>query len=87
MPVKTPAKFVAESEAKERKAATHLKKWGTSVLSRRNALDQAIEKYKVQQADHLRFVTELEEARARMSESLHAPASGPVTGPQFQDFV
>ena len=54
-------------------------------LSRRNALDQAIEKYKVQQADHTRIRTELEEAKARMSETLHAPATGPVIGPQFQD--
>ena len=85
VPVKTPAKVVAELEEKERKAATHLKNLGTSVLSRRNALDQAIEKYKVQQADHMRICTELEEARARMSETLHAPATGPVISPQFQD--
>ena len=55
------------------------------MLSRRNALDQAIEKYKVQQADHMRICTELEVAKARMSETLHAPATGPVIGPQFQD--
>ena len=80
-----PAKVVAELEEKERKAATHLKNLGTSVLSRRNALDQAIEKYKVQQADHMIICTELEEAKARMSETLHAPATGPVIGPQLQD--
>ena len=85
VPIKTPAQVVAELEEKERKAATHLKKLGTSVLSRRNALDQAIEKYKVQQADHTRVRTELEVAKARMSQTLHAPAAGPVIGPQFQD--
>ena len=85
VPIKTLAKVVAELEEKERKAATHLKKLGTSVLSRRNALDQAIAKYKVQQADHTRIRTELEEAKARMSETLHAPATGPLIGPQFQD--
>ena len=85
VPVKTPAKVVAESEEKERKAATHLKNLDTSVLSRRNALDQAIEKYKVQQADHMRICTEMEEANARMSETLHAPATGPLISPQFQD--
>ena len=84
VPVKTPAKVVAELKEKERKAATHLKNLGASVLSRRNALDQAIEKYKVQQAEHMRICTELEEARARMSETLHAPATGPVISPQFQ---
>ena len=62
-----------------------MKKLGTSVLSRRNALEQAIEKCKVQQADHMIICTELEEAKARMSETLHAPATGPVIGPQFQD--
>ena len=85
VPVKTPAKVVAELEEKERKASTHLNNLGTSVLSRRNALDQAIEKYKVQQADLARISTELDEARARMSESLHAPVTGPVISPQFQD--
>ena len=68
VPVKTPAKVVAELE-EERKASTHLKNLGTSALSRRNALDQAIEKYNVQQADLTRISTELAEARARMSES------------------
>ena len=85
MPIKTPAKVVAELEEKERKAATHLKNLGTSVISHRDALDQTIEKYKVQQADHTRIRTELEEANARMSETLHAPATGPLIGPQFQD--
>ena len=85
VPIKTPAKVVAELEEKERKAAAHLKDLGTSVISRRNALDQAIEKYKVQEADHTRIRTELEEAKAGMSETLHAPATGPLTGPQFQD--
>ena len=55
------------------------------MISRRNASDQAIEKYKVQQADHTRIRTELEEAKARMSETLHAPATGPLIGRQFQD--
>ena len=85
VPIKTLAKVVAELEEKERKAATHLKNLGTSVISRRNALDLAIEKYKVQQADHTRIRTELEEAKAHMSETLHAPATGPLIGPQFQD--
>ena len=85
VPVKSPAKVVAELEEKERKAASHLKNLGTTVLCRRDALDQAIERYKVQHTDHTRLVTELEEARARTSESLHAPAAGPASGPQFQD--
>ena len=85
VPIKTPAKVVAELEEKEWKAATNLKNLGTSVISRRSALDQAIEKYKVQQADHTRIRTELEEAKARMSETLHAPATGPLIGTQFQD--
>ena len=85
VPIETPAKVVAELEEKDGKAATHLKNLGTSVLGRRNALDQAIEKHKVQQADHTRIRTELEEAKARMSETLHAPATGPLIGPQFQD--
>ena len=41
VPIKMPAKVGAELEEKERKAATHLKKLSTSVISRWNALDQA----------------------------------------------
>ena len=57
--VKTPAKVVAELEEKERKAATHFEKiWVHQCSVAVTFWTQAIEKYKVQQADHMRICTE-----------------------------